>query len=120
MGTRVLVLEDDLDVATLLEAALGARGAKVTVARTAADLAQAAAAPHDAALIDLSPIANDVQGAIDVLRQGSPEVALVFISGSAAGMPQALDREDVCWVRKPFEISEIVAALAASRKPEST
>jgi CheY-like chemotaxis protein len=114
-GTRVLIVEDDADVATLLEGALGARGAHVVVARTAGELAQHAGDKHDAALVDLSPIAHDVRGAVDVLRKGSPEVALVFISGSAVGLPEGLESERIRWIRKPFEVSEVVTALLESR-----
>ena len=116
-GTRVLVVEDDLDVAALLESALGARGAHVVVAHTAEELTARSAERHDAALVDLSPIAHDVRGFVDALRKGSPDVALVFISGSALGLPEGLDAEtgEVRWVRKPFEVGEIVAALAETR-----
>lgn len=114
-GTRVLVVEDDAGVAMLLESALGARGAKVVVARTAAELADRAGDRHDAALIDLSPIAHDVGGAIDLLRRGSPDVAVVFISGSSARLPEEVEEEGVRWIRKPFEIDEIVAALIETR-----
>ncbi len=114
-GTRVLVLEDDADVAALLESALGARGAHVSVATTIAELRVQALSRHDAALIDLSPIVDDVRGALDTLRRGSPDVALVFISGSAQGLPDGFDGEPVRWVRKPFEVPEIVAAIAATR-----
>ena len=78
----------------------------------------ALAETHDAALVDLSPIADDVRGAVDALRQGSPHVALVFISGSALGLPEGLDGEtgEIRWVRKPFEVGEIVAALAETRR----
>ena len=116
-GTRVLIVEDDADVAALLESALGARGAHVVVARTAEELALRATETHDAALVDLSPIANDVRGAVDSLRKGSPNVALVFISGSALGLPEGLESEmgEVRWVRKPFEVGEIVAALTETR-----
>jgi CheY-like chemotaxis protein len=116
-GTRVLVVEDDADVAALLESALGARGARVVVARTAEELVLRAKETHDAALVDLSPIAHDVKGAVDALRKGSPNVALVFISGSAVGLPEGLDSEagEIRWVRKPFEIGEIVAALTETR-----
>ncbi len=113
-GTRVLVVEDDADVATLLESALGARGAHVVVARNAAELAQRAQDDHDAALVDFSPIAHDVAGALDLLRRGSPDAVIVFISGTAAGLPEGLD-EGIRWVRKPFEIGEIVAALLGNR-----
>lgn len=116
-GTRVLVVEDDVDVAALLESALGARGAKVVVARTAEELALRALETHDAALVDLSPIAHDVRGAVEALRRGSPDVALVFISGSAVGLPEGLEGEvgQIRWVRKPFEVAEIVAALTETR-----
>jgi CheY-like chemotaxis protein len=114
-GTRILVVEDDADVATLLHTALEARGAQVVIARTAGELADAARREHDVALVDLSPIAEDVRGAIAALRRGSPHLALVFITGSAVGLPEGLDLEGAIWVRKPFEIAEIVAALAETR-----
>lgn len=115
-GKRVLVVEDDAAVAALLESGLGARGADVIVVRTAAELVRCAAEHHDAALVDLSPIAHDVRGAIDALRRGSPELMLVLISGSAVGLPEGLEGERIQWVRKPFELSEIVAALAESQE----
>jgi CheY-like chemotaxis protein len=114
-GTRVLVLEDDADVAGLLESALGARGAQVAVARTVDELEEHALERHDAALIDLSPIAHDVRGAVEAVRRGSPDVALVFISGSAVGLPEGLDMSRVRWVRKPFDVAEIVAAITQMR-----
>ncbi len=132
-GSRVLVVEDDGDVALLLESALSARGAHVVVARSADELERAAADRHDAALVDLSPIARDVQGALDTLNRGSPGLAVVFISGSVAGLPESLTEGDasdategsqddervarpVRWVRKPFEVSEVVAALLETRE----
>jgi CheY-like chemotaxis protein len=114
-GTRVLIVEDDMDVAALLESALGSRGAHVVIARTAQELASHAGERHDAALVDLSPIAHDVRGAVDTLRRGSPDVAVVFISGSAVGLPEDLGDDRIRWVRKPFEVAEIVLALAETR-----
>jgi CheY-like chemotaxis protein len=119
-GTRVLVVEDDADVATLLESALGARGAQVVVARNLEELAARAGDDHDAVLIDLSPIADDVKGAFDTLARGSPDAVLVLISGSAIGVPEGLDMERIRWVRKPFEIPEIVAALLGVRSEGAT
>jgi CheY-like chemotaxis protein len=116
-GTRILVLEDDEDVAALLESSLGARGAHVVVVRSAEELAARAGETHDAALVDLSPIAADVRGAVDALRRGSPDLALVFISGSAVGLPEGVEIEgEVRWVRKPFEVGEIVAVLAETSR----
>ena len=115
-GTRVLVVEDDAHVTQLLEAALTARGAVVTIARNSAELATALLdAPHDAVLIDLSPIASDVDGAFASLTASSPDALMVVISGSAEALPEALASAPVRFVRKPFEVSEIVSALAAGR-----
>ncbi len=110
-GTRVLVVEDDRDVTDLLEASLGARGALVTIARTQAELSLALASKHDAALIDLSPIAADVAGAFAALRQAQPGARLVVMTGSAEALPAEMSAGGVALVRKPFEVSEIVAAL---------
>ncbi len=115
-GTRVLVVEDDEHVTVLLSTALEARGAIVTIAHTRDELTRALAqGQHDAALIDLSPIASDIQGAVEALRQSSPGAGLVFISGSTVGLPDALAGEGAIWVRKPFEIAEVVAAVLAAR-----
>ena len=119
-GTRVLVLEDDGDVTDLLEASLGARGAEVTIVRTHAELAGALTKPHDAALIDLSPIAGNVKAAFDALRMFAPNARLVVMTGSAEGLPPEVSAEGVRLVRKPFEVSEIVAALVDPRSPPVT
>jgi CheY-like chemotaxis protein/anti-sigma regulatory factor (Ser/Thr protein kinase) len=117
LGSRVLVVEDDEHVALLLESSLGARGATVRVARDAKEFEVAiGAGQQDIALIDLSPLASDLSGALSRLRAQSPEVALVFISGSAVGLPDEAELDDVQWVRKPFEIAEVVDAVLATRK----
>ncbi len=118
-GRHILIVEDDVGVAMLLESALGARGAEVVVARTAAELVEHAGEVHDAALVDLSPIADDVGGAVALLRRASPDLAIVFISGSSARLPDEIEEDDVRWVRKPFELGEIVAALTEPRVPRT-
>jgi CheY-like chemotaxis protein len=110
-GTRILVVEDDRDVTDLLEASLGARGAIVTVARSPQELAIMVSQPVDAVLIDLSPIAADPRGAFDALRKASPRARLVVMTGSAERLPEEVSTDGVRLVRKPFEVSEIVAAL---------
>ena len=115
MGKRALVVEDDREVAELLETALGVRGATVVVARNAAELAESAKSGHDIALVDLSPIADDVPGALDTLRRNSPRIKIVFISGSVGGLPEGQFAQGIRWVRKPFEIGEILAAVSDAR-----
>jgi CheY-like chemotaxis protein len=115
-GRRVLIVEDDEHVALLLEAALSSRGATVRVVRDAGELEQALlTGAHDVALIDLSPIAADVNGALTRLRKQSPGVVLVIISGSAAVLPEEATLDGVRWVRKPFEVAEVVSAVLAPR-----
>ncbi len=109
-GTRILILEDDTDVTTLLESALEARGAEVTIAHTAAELAARIDAGHNAVLVDLSPIAADVGGALDLVKRQAKDAAIVFITGSAEALPEGM--ENAAWVRKPFEVGELVTILS--------
>jgi CheY-like chemotaxis protein len=114
-GRRVLVVEDDEHVALLLETALAARGATVRLARSANEFeALLSSGPQDVALIDLSPLASDLHGALLRLRARSPNVAVVFISGSASGLPDEALLRDARWVQKPFEVAEVVAAMVAA------
>jgi CheY-like chemotaxis protein/anti-sigma regulatory factor (Ser/Thr protein kinase) len=113
---RVLLVEDDTAVTLLLETALEGRGADVTIASNSAELAAALnAGPYHAALVDLSPIAHDVGGAIARLRTSSPGIDLVCITGSADRLPDEVASESIKLVRKPFELGEVFAALA--KKP---
>lgn len=118
-GVRVLLIEDDVAVTQLLETALEGRGAEVTIAGTTAELTKvlaAATAPFDAALMDLSPIAADPAAAVATLRQGSPNIELVLITGSADRLPDAVATESMKLVRKPFELGEVLAVLSGLTK----
>ena len=109
-GARILVIEDDDAVIDLLEMALEARGATVVSVKTRADLPRAlGTGAFDAALLDMSPLLGDVAGAVDQLRRSSPSARLVVMSGS---VPNADIGAAAVWVRKPFEVREIVDALA--------
>jgi len=109
-GTRILIVEDDTDVTTLLESALEARGAEVTIAHTAEQLAARIDSGHHAVLVDLSPIAADVEGALDLMKRQAKDATIVFITGSAEALPEGM--EGAAWVRKPFEVGELVAILS--------
>ncbi len=115
-GTRVLVLEDDRSVCALLDAGLGARGIEVIAVHDERSLRERlpTVGAIDAVLLDLSPIAHDVQGSITALRKALPDAGIVFISGSALALEEDLVRGDgrTRWVRKPFELSEITQAIA--------
>lgn len=116
LGKRVLVVEDDPAVKQLLETALEARGAEVTVASTNAEFdAAVGKTTYQVALLDLSPIAADAAGAIRGLKASSPGIDLVLISGSADRLPESIPAGELKLVRKPFELSEVLAALVAGK-----
>lgn len=112
-GTRILVLEDDAAVRTLLELGLEARGATVVCAASLDELAAMADGEHFAAvLVDLSPLSTDPEVGLAALRRLSPDGPLVMISGSAVGVPDALKDAVAAWVRKPFELREVIDTLS--------
>ncbi len=113
-GVRVLVVEDDAAVTQLLEAALEARGAAVTIATTA-DALKAALENHtfDAALVDLSPIAADPGGAVASVRARCPDAPVILVTGNADRMPDSIATSSVELVRKPFEVREVLSVLGA-------
>jgi CheY-like chemotaxis protein len=114
-GARVLVVEDDGAVRSLVELALEARGAEPLMAasRQDFDAVLAQRGELDAALIDLSPLATDVGGAFTALRERHPGIPVILISGVASGVPDELAAEVSAWVRKPFEMGEVLAVLAS-------
>lgn len=118
-GVKVLLVEDDVAVTQLLETALEGRGAEVTIASTLAELGAAMKdAPFHAALVDLSPIAADPPAALATLRNESPGIELVLITGSADALPEAVATEHMKLVRKPFELGEVLAVLGSlTKKP---
>lgn len=110
-GVRILVVEDDDAVVDLLDTALTARGASIVSVQSAVELPGAlASGPFQAALLDISPIQQDVLGTVSAVRRANPDVRLVVMSGSAGADPLPAS-SGVSWVRKPFEIREIVEAL---------
>lgn len=115
LGTRVLVVEDDRAVCALLDAGLGARGCDVVAVHDEHTLRKRLPelGTVDAVLLDLSPIAADIEGAVAVIRATLPDAGIVFISGSstvaAAQIADVTPRTR--WVRKPFELAEITAAI---------
>jgi CheY-like chemotaxis protein len=116
-GTRILLVEDDDAVLDLLDTALTARGADVVSVRHRRELARALSSGRfDAALVDISPIADDVPGALALARGASEALRVVMISGTAVALPALPEGWISAWVRKPFEIGEILEALGPAAK----
>lgn len=115
VGARVLVVEDDAAVRSLVELALEARGAepRVSASRSEFDALLTRGDELDAALVDLSPLAADAAGAFQALRARHPGIPIILISGVASGVPEELAHDVSAWVRKPFEMGEVLAVLAS-------
>ncbi|HEX3851002.1 MAG TPA: hybrid sensor histidine kinase/response regulator [Polyangiaceae bacterium] len=120
-GARVLVVEDDSAVCSLVELALEARGAEVVLAPSHEAFRQALAhsGPFDAALIDLSPISGEVSSAFDQLSERHPGIPIILISGVASGVPEEVIDRVTAWVRKPFEMGEVLQVLSENLAPAS-
>lgn len=112
-GARVLVVEDDAAVRSLVEFALEARGAQAIVVASGDefDSIVASGAPFDAALVDLSPLGERAPEALATLRASSPSVITILISGAAGGIPAGVESNVSAWVRKPFEMSEVLQVM---------
>ncbi|HEX6275084.1 MAG TPA: hybrid sensor histidine kinase/response regulator [Polyangiaceae bacterium] len=113
VGARVLVVEDDAAVRSLVEFALEARGAQAIVVATGAefDAIVSAGAPFNAALVDLSPLEGRATQALEALRAASPGIVTILISGVASGIPAGTESLVSAWVRKPFEMSEVLEVM---------
>lgn len=110
---HILLVEDDDDVIELVETALSAKGADVSVARKTSEvetaLSAVATAPtaYDCAVVDLSPLGPDPTAWL--FKLAAAGLPLVLITGNVDGVPEL--RGDVRVVRKPFEVRELVEAL---------
>ncbi len=116
-GKRILVLEDDSAVVDLIALALEARGIEVVAIADRAALEALAVGPFAAALLDLSPIADDPSSALAQVERVAGNIPVVLISGSATGIPDAVKDDVKAWVRKPFEMGEVIEVLSSLIAP---
>ncbi len=109
-GKRILVVDDDTPMRDLLATALGLAGATVVAARDAAE-ALAAPGPFDLALIDLG--LGDMRGdklLAELRRRGSVARA-ALVSGASIPPGLSTGAEPDAWLRKPFEIDDLLNAV---------
>lgn len=120
-GVRVVVLEDDDAVVELLGTVLGARGADVQAVRTVAELHRAlTTTPAHVVLLDASPLGGALlEPTVRALRAEHPSVGIILISG-AADPGADTSRLGITWVRKPFEVHEVVDVVRVIAGPSVT
>ncbi|HLV66091.1 MAG TPA: hybrid sensor histidine kinase/response regulator [Polyangiaceae bacterium] len=112
-GTRVLVVEDDAAVRSLIELALEPHGLTTMLVGTATEFDLALIrGEFDVALVDLSPLGQNAPEALGRLRARCPSINIVLISGVASGVPAGVEHLIDAWVRKPFEMGEVLSTMA--------
>lgn len=116
-GLRVLLLEDDPAVQSLIEFGLSTRGAAVAVVSSAREVnSLILTGVFDVALVDLSPLGDNPEATLGLLADRHPAMPVVVISGSVA--PDVQSPNIAAWVRKPFEVGELVQTLLRLRSPD--
>jgi CheY-like chemotaxis protein len=112
-GVRVLVIDDDPAVLSLVEFALEAYGVQVLGAVSLDEVTDILAngQTFDAALVDLSPFGGPDDPALQGLARAVSGSAIILISGLMKELPDELESKVAAWVRKPFEMSEVVRVL---------
>jgi two-component system KDP operon response regulator KdpE len=113
---RVLVVEDDADIRSVLRTLLESAGFRVELAATAARaLIEARANRPDAVLIDLGLPDRDGQQLITEIRAFAP-IPIIVLSARTAEQEKitALDHGADDYVTKPFNAGELLARLRAA------
>lgn len=112
-GARILAVEDDSALSALIELSFGARGAEVIVVSDAAALdAVLAGRPMlDLVLLDLSPIETRLASALAEIARVAPQAPVVLMSGQPTGVPAEAEGRVARWVRKPFDLDELIGTV---------
>lgn len=109
-GARILVIEDDLSILSLIQLSFEAHGAEVITLTNPNEVEETLQGRpmFDAALVDLSPIKPRLVEVLARLRHLSPGAPIVLVSGEPSGVPEEANGRFAAWVRKPFDMGELL------------
>ena len=121
-GTTILLVEDDVAVASLVELSCGARGAEVIIAADRDELRRVLeVTPRiDAVLLDLSPVEEALAETLDEIGARAPSAPVILMSGQPTGVPAGGEGRFSAWVRKPFDMEELLQTVADLVGPRSS
>src|SRR5262249_35365410 len=113
VSRRVLIVDDDAEIATMLSRALLRRGFSIErIADATAAVARAGEASFDAALLDLVMPGQDGMALARSLRAKLPELRIAILTGyKHSPLIDAAAKERIQVFMKPVVIQEVVAFL---------
>jgi DNA-binding response OmpR family regulator len=117
---RILLMDDQPDVRTVVTLALRVKGFEVVGFESGeAGLAAFADSPFDLAIVDIFLGGMNGADVMRILRQRSPNLPIVAISGVTAldflsGFPEL---SNVVCLQKPFRPTELLRAIQAAMEP---
>jgi DNA-binding response OmpR family regulator len=115
-GVKVLVVEDEYLVATLMEDMLESAGCVVAgpIPRLAQAVDAASSEACDVAVLDINLAGERVYPVADILARRS--VPFVFVTGYGVNTlpPEYAKRPRIC---KPFRIAELLSTISSLVKP---
>lgn len=112
---RVLIVDDDAEVGTMLARALGRHGFQIDAVSSAQEaLARAEAVPYDAALVDLVMPGRDGANLAAELRKRIPGIPIGLLTGyTHSPLIPAAEKSGMSVFKKPIIIQELVDFLEA-------
>lgn len=118
-GARVLLIEDDLSISSLIELTFDAYGARVLALTSEEEVDKTLqnTPVFDAALIDLSPLKGRLIPSLQRLRELAPGAPLILMSGEPGGVPEEAQGYFASWVRKPFDMDQLLRSLSDLLQP---
>ncbi|MDD5309594.1 MAG: response regulator transcription factor [Deltaproteobacteria bacterium] len=116
MGHKILLVEDEHLVGTMVRLNMESEGHEVTWCRTApAALEEATGQPFDLVLLDIGLPGGDGLAVLSEMRKrgiGTP-VMMLTARGDVASKVQALDIGADDYLGKPFDVAELIARAGA-------
>lgn len=125
-GARVLLVDDDAAIGSLVGLTLEARGAVVQVVDSRAALeatlatCEAGQAEFELVLLDLSPVLDDLERALADLDRALPSARLVVMSGQLVTLAPHIEERLSVWVRKPFDLEQLLDVVCDQLEPPSS
>ena len=121
IAMRILLLEDDPELASAIQASLGRHGMVVDVVGSMAQAAEALKpALHDILLLDRQLPDGDGTGFVRIARSLVPNLPVIMLTArdSVADRVVGLDVGADDYLTKPFAVEELLARIRAiSRRP---